>query len=103
MHVAGVLLLNFEARDYHNVVYRLVEEFGVNDDLSSETKAEVLRTQWLCTMHHATLGVNDDDSAVANFNMCSFRLFYVCLVRCSYVVIDVSLFALYARYLKSCA
>jgi hypothetical protein len=41
---AGVLLLNFEARDFHSVVYRLVEEFGINDDLSAETKAEVLRT-----------------------------------------------------------
>ena len=42
--ISGVLLLDFEARDFHNVVYRLVEEFGINDDLSSETKAEVLRT-----------------------------------------------------------
>jgi hypothetical protein len=36
--------LDFEARDFHSVVYRLVEEFGINDDLSPEAKAEVLRT-----------------------------------------------------------
>jgi hypothetical protein len=41
---SGVLLLDFEARDFHSVVYRLVEEFGINDDLSPETKTEVLRT-----------------------------------------------------------
>jgi len=43
-NLLGVLLLDFDARDYHSVVNRLVEEFGINDDLSEEVKAEVLRT-----------------------------------------------------------
>ena len=65
MHAAGVLLLNFEARDYHNVVYRLVEEFGVNDDLSSETKAEVLRT--LLLTHKYV------DGHTSNFTLGNFK------------------------------
>ena len=61
----GVLLLNFEARDFHNVVYRLVEEFGINDDLSSETKAEVLRT---LLMPHKYV-----DGHTSNFTIGNFR------------------------------
>ncbi len=37
-------MLDFEGRDFHSVVYRLVEEFGMNDDLTAEVKTEVLRT-----------------------------------------------------------
>jgi len=41
---SGALILDFDGRDFHSVVYHLVEEFGINDDLCSDVKAEVLRT-----------------------------------------------------------
>ena len=40
---SGILLLDFEAINFHHVVYRLVEEFGIHDDLEPETKTEILR------------------------------------------------------------
>ena len=57
-------MLNFEARDYHSVVYRLVEEFGINDDLSSETKAEVLRTLLLS---HKYVDGHTSNFTIGNF------------------------------------
>ena len=36
-------MLDIEAINFHSVVYRLVEEFGIHDDLEPETKTEILR------------------------------------------------------------
>lgn len=61
--ITGVLVLDFDARDFHSVVYRLVEEFGINDDLSPEMKAEVLRTLLLphryVDGHHSNFKLGD--------------------------------------------
>jgi len=40
---SGVLLLDFDAADFHAVVYRLTEDFGINDDLSADVKNEIFR------------------------------------------------------------
>ena len=42
--IVGVLLLDIDVHNFHDVVYRLVEEFGMQDDLSAETKSQVLKT-----------------------------------------------------------
>jgi hypothetical protein len=40
----GVLLLHMPSVDYRTIIFRLVEEFSFHDELSPETKSELLRT-----------------------------------------------------------
>ena len=43
----GVFLLDLPAYDFSTVVYHLVDEFGQLNDLSEETRVEILRSLFL--------------------------------------------------------
>ena len=63
----GVLLLDIEAYDFSTVVYHLVDELGNQNDLSEESRVELLRSLFL---PHKYV---DSTNATANLSLGGIR------------------------------